>query len=144
MQNWIRKSESEKLEKEQNCIGRIWKIRSNKKWKFSPSLIYQGEWGWVAARIGWLLEWCQDLATCWRRVSRIGQITKMMYPFSHPPHPPPNSEFGVVPYLQCKVAPPRFSADTTSPNAAYTRGGPARNIVPILCTITASWAIVGM
>lgn len=46
-------------------------------------------------------------------------------------------------YLQCKVAPPSSSALITSPVAAWTRGGPPRNIVPILCIITASSAIVG-
>ena len=34
-------------------------------------------------------------------------------------------------YPQCKSAPPKFSADTISPVAALTRGGPPKNMVPI-------------
>lgn len=46
-------------------------------------------------------------------------------------------------YPQCKSAPPRSSADTTSPVAALTRGGPARNIVPCLRTMMLSSDIDG-
>ena len=45
--------------------------------------------------------------------------------------------------LQCNVAPPKSSAVTISPVAACTRGGPPRKMVPILCIITASSAMVG-
>lgn len=46
-------------------------------------------------------------------------------------------------YLEWSFAPPRSSGETYSPVAAFTRGGPARNKVPILSIITASSAMVG-
>lgn len=46
-------------------------------------------------------------------------------------------------YSECSLAPPRSSGETSSPVAAFTKGGPPKNIVPILWTITASSDIVG-
>jgi hypothetical protein len=44
---------------------------------------------------------------------------------------------------QCSIAPPRSSADTSSPVAAFTSGGPPRKIVPLPRTMTVSSAIAG-
>ena len=43
----------------------------------------------------------------------------------------------------CTSAPPRSSAVTSSPVAALTSGGPARKIVPVPLTMTASSDIAG-
>src|SRR5664280_1134673 len=43
----------------------------------------------------------------------------------------------------CTYPPPRSSADTTSPVAAFTSGGPPRKIVPCSRTITASSLMPG-
>jgi hypothetical protein len=45
--------------------------------------------------------------------------------------------------LQCTSAPPRSSLVTTSPVAAFTKGGPPRKIVPLFLTITDSSEIAG-
>lgn len=47
-------------------------------------------------------------------------------------------------YVQWRSAPPRSSAETSSPVAAFTSGGPARKIVPWFLTIILSSAIAGM
>ena len=44
---------------------------------------------------------------------------------------------------ECRSPPPRSSAETTSPVAAFTSGGPPRKIVPWSRTITASSLIAG-
>lgn len=46
-------------------------------------------------------------------------------------------------YLQWRSAPPSSSALMSSPVAAFTSGGPARNTVPVPCTMTLSSAIAG-
>lgn len=46
-------------------------------------------------------------------------------------------------YLQWTSAPPSSCSVTISPVAAFTKGGPARNITPEFFTIIASSAIVG-
>ncbi len=38
--------------------------------------------------------------------------------------------------LQCNSAPPSCSAETVSPVAAFTSGGPPKKIVPVFVTIT--------
>ena len=43
----------------------------------------------------------------------------------------------------CTSAPPRSSADTTSPVAAFTSGGPPRKIVPCPFTMMVSSDIAG-
>ena len=43
----------------------------------------------------------------------------------------------------CTSAPPSSSAETRSPVAAFTSGGPPRKIVPCSLTITASSDIAG-
>lgn len=45
--------------------------------------------------------------------------------------------------VQCSSAPPSSSADTSSPVAALTRGGPPRKMVPLLRTMTLSSAMAG-
>ena len=44
---------------------------------------------------------------------------------------------------ECTSAPPRSSAVTTSPVAAFTRGGPPRNIVPWPFTMMLSSDMAG-
>ena len=44
---------------------------------------------------------------------------------------------------QCTSAPPRSSADTTSPVAALTSGGPPRKMVPVPATMTDSSDMAG-
>ena len=44
---------------------------------------------------------------------------------------------------ECRVAPPNSSSVTISPVAAYTSGGPPKNTVPFLWTITTSSLIEG-
>lgn len=46
-------------------------------------------------------------------------------------------------YDVCTVAPPSYSAVTTSPVAAFTNGGPPKKIVPFPLTITLSSDIAG-
>jgi hypothetical protein len=45
--------------------------------------------------------------------------------------------------LVCTSAPPRVSASTTSPVAAFTSGGPPRKIVPCSLTMIDSSHIAG-
>src|SRR6478609_1110089 len=45
--------------------------------------------------------------------------------------------------FECRSPPPRSSAVTTSPVAAFTSGGPPKKIVPWLRTMTASSLIAG-
>ena len=45
--------------------------------------------------------------------------------------------------LVCNLAPPNSSAEAVSPIAAFTRGGPPRNIVPVLFTMIASSLMAG-
>ena len=44
---------------------------------------------------------------------------------------------------ECRSAPPSSSAETTSPVAAFTSGGPPRKIVPCPRTMTLSSLIAG-
>ena len=46
--------------------------------------------------------------------------------------------------LVCRSAPPRSSAETSSPVADLTSGGPARNMVPLPLTMIDSSDIAGM
>lgn len=55
-----------------------------------------------------------------------------------------SARWSVTPLTRaCRSPPPRSSALTSSPVAAFTSGGPPRKIVPWLRTITASSLIAG-
>lgn len=54
-----------------------------------------------------------------------------------------NQFWGDLTYLQWRSAPPRSSAEISSPVAAFTSGGPPRKMVPCLRTIIDSSAMAG-